>query len=306
MPRKPNPGHAPRSAAALDRAVRHVLRPLVRLLLAKGVPYPAFSAMLKDIYFDVATGDFALGGGQTNSQISLITGLHRKDVRSMRGVAPRPPSLSVETSIASEIFTRWISNRRYLDRDKRPRSLARLASAGGARSFESLAGSVSKDVRARALLDELLRLGLVSLDGQDRVTLNQKAFVPRRGSDEVLHYFGENAHDHLATAVCNLLGEEPRYLEQAIFAGDLSAESVEELAALVRRAWEQLVRDIVPRATALDARDTKQKRNVMRMRFGMYFHAAHKIEPARKPPKAAPTRKRKSKARKQPNPQGER
>ncbi len=297
MPRKPIAGRAPHAAAGLDHAVRHVLRPLVRLLLAKGVPYPAFSAMLKDVYFDVATRDVAHASEQTTSQISLITGLHRKDVARMRSASAPPADLAVETSIASEVFTRWISDRRYLDRKLRPRPLARLASKGGETSFESLATGVSKDIRARALLDELLRLDLVSIDDEDRVNLNQKAFVPRRGSDEMLHYFGENAHDHLATAVHNLLGEEPAYLEQAIFAGDLSAESIEELAALVRLGWEEIMRDVVPRASELDARDTKEKRNAMRMRFGIYFHAAQKDKPAGRPPKPATSGKRKSKAR---------
>jgi hypothetical protein len=284
---------APQAAASLDAALRRALRPIVRLLLARGIPYPALGAMLKEIYFDVAARELDSAPGQTDSRISLITGLHRKDVRRMRGESRSARHLSTETTFASEVFTRWISDRRYLDAAKRPLPLARLASAGGARSFESLAAGVSTDVRARALLDELLRLGLVSLDDRDRVRINEDAFTPSPGSDEALHYFGENVHDHLATAVHNLLGGEPRYLEQAVYAGDLSEESIAELSGLVREAWNETMRGIVPRAIALDTRDTKAKRNVMRMRFGMYFHAAHK-EPAGDTPKAEPTARKKA------------
>jgi hypothetical protein len=300
MPPKPKTVPAPDAARELDRAVRQIMRPLVRLLLTKGVPYPALSSMLKDIYFEVATRDMAGASEQTGSRISLITGLHRKDVRRMRDAARSQHELSADTSIASEVFTRWISDRRYLDRQRRPRKLPRLASAGGALSFETLVASVSKDIRPRALLDELLRLGMVSVDGEDRVSLNQKAFVPKRGSVEMLHYFGENVHDHLATAVHNLLGEEPELLEQAIFAGELSAESVEELAARVRRGWGEMVRDVVPRATELDARDAKEKRGGRRMRFGIYFHAGHNENAAGKSPTAAATAKRRKAARGRP------
>ena len=56
--------------------------------------------------------------------------------------------------------------------------LPRLASQGGGASFESLAARVSKDIRSRPMLDELLRLGVVYLDDRDRVVLNVEAFVP--------------------------------------------------------------------------------------------------------------------------------
>jgi hypothetical protein len=263
----------------------------VRLLLAKGVQYPALAAMLKDVYFEVASEEHAGGGGDpTASQLSLATGLHRKDVRRMRETAAQRPAVSLETSLSSEIFTRWISDKRFLDARKQPRALPRLASVGGERSFESLAASISTDVRARALLEELVRLGLVTVDDSDHVRLNQRAFVPKRGSGEAMYYVGENVHDHLAAAVDNLLGREPQRLEQAIFGHELSPESVAELDDLVRREWARVVREIVPRATELDARDAKSGRATMRMRFGMYFHAENNDKPAASTARAGATK----------------
>jgi hypothetical protein len=179
----------------------------------------------------------------------------------------------LETRLASEVFTRWISDPRFLDSRRRPRRLPRLASAGGARSFEALAEGISRDVRPRALLDELVRLGLVQVDGDDQVTLNHRAFVPARGSREALYYFGENAHDHLAAAVHNLLGQGTEHLEQGVFGDALSEESVRALEALVRSEWGRMLRAIVPQATRLDARDAREGRKGMRMRFGVYFYS---------------------------------
>ena len=259
---------------AVTLAVRHLLRPLVRLLLADGVPYPALAALLKEIYFEVARRDLAPGEKkQTNSQISLITGIHRKDVRRMLEDGAAPETLQKETSLASEVFTRWISDPHFLNSRKQPLALARLASAGGERSFEFLAAGISKDVRARALLDELLRLGMVTVDVRDRVVLNRHAFVPTQGSEEMAFYFGQNAHDHLAAAVHNLLGRDPMFLEQGIFGDQLSQASIDELAELVRKEWRKMVREVVPRAAKLDERDAKRGTTDMRMRFGIYFYA---------------------------------
>jgi len=273
MAGKPNSEAPGDPATALEGAVRHLLRPLVRLLLAKGLPYPALSHLLKDIYFEIASQEVAPGDNQTASRISLITGLHRKDVRRLKNAASAPPAVSRELSLAAEVFTRWISDARFLNLRKQPLALPRLASTGGEKSFEFLAATVSKDVRARALLDELLRLELVRLDSQDRVVLNRNAFVPGQGSAEMAFYFGQNIHDHLSAAVHNMLGKDPMFLEQATFGDRLGAASVEEIAALVRAEWQKIVRAIVPKASELDDRDAKSGDTGMRMRFGIYFYS---------------------------------
>ena len=182
----------PAAAPGLEPALRHLLAPLVRLLIRQGVPYTAFATMLKEVYFDVATRELPEGDRETTSRISLVTGLHRKDVRRMREGADERPVVTRETSVASEVFTRWIADPRFLDRRHRPRVLPRLPQGRRAPSFESLATAVSKDVRPRAILDELLRLGLAAVDANDRVSLNLDAFAPQRGTEELLYFFGEN------------------------------------------------------------------------------------------------------------------
>ena len=262
---------------ALVDAVSHLLRPLVKLLIANGVPYPALSDLLKSIYFDMADKMISQSGkDSSDSRLSVVTGLHRKDVKRLRNHKQDAENLPQKTSLASEVFTRWISEPRYLNRRGQPQPLARLASAGERDSFESLAASVSKDVRSRTLLEELMRLGLVTLDKKDRAVPSRKAFIPERGTDEMIYYFGQNAHDHLAAAAQNLLGMQPAFLEQGIFGDALSGASVTELDELVRKEWQRLVRELVPRANALDKRDAKSGQHDMRMRFGIYFYAENK------------------------------
>ena len=79
------------SASALSEAVRALLRPLVRLLISKGVGLPAFMELVKDAYVDVAVNEFPVGEKkQTDSRISLLTGVHRKDVKRLRTQKRRP------------------------------------------------------------------------------------------------------------------------------------------------------------------------------------------------------------------------
>ncbi len=91
-------------------------------------------------------------------------------------------------------------------------------------SFESLVASVTRDLRPRAVLDEWLDRGLVTLDPQERIVLSEAAFVPSGGGSQQLYYFGRNLHDHIAAAVTNILEEMPRFFERAVHYDGLSPE----------------------------------------------------------------------------------
>ena len=67
----------------LDRVLR-VMQPLVRLLLRNGVTYTVFAAALKRVFLDGARQELAARGmAQTDSAVSLLCGVHRRDVRSL-------------------------------------------------------------------------------------------------------------------------------------------------------------------------------------------------------------------------------
>ena len=58
--------------AVLVRAIRHLLRPLVRVLLANQITYPLVTRLLKNLYLEVADRELSLDGRpQTASRLSL-------------------------------------------------------------------------------------------------------------------------------------------------------------------------------------------------------------------------------------------
>lgn len=270
----PQPG----DTAGTDRliqALRHVLRPLVRLLLAKGLTYPWLADQLKGIFVDASDRHFRLDGKrQTDSRVSLLTGVHRKDVRRLRDDSGnREPRMPRAVSLGAQLVARWVSTPDYLDEDGQPKPLARLASQGGEQSFDALVASVSKDIRARAVLDEWQRLGVATVDESDRVVLNTDAFVPTRGFDEKVFYFEQNIHDHLVTAVDNVLERDPPRLERSVHYDTLTPAAIVELERLAKRLGMQALTAMNRRAAELAARDADDPTALERMNFGVYFHA---------------------------------
>lgn len=265
---------------SLTAAVRRLLRPLVKLLLHYSVQYPALAGLLKLTYVEVATAMPVDGKPQTDSRVSLLTGIHRLDVKRLRNEivsGQDGPPLSV--SLGAQIVARWTAHNEYLDSKGRPLPLHRLASVGGAMSFESLVRSVSKDIRPRVILDEWLRLGIAEIDNLDRVVLMTDAFIPSHGLDEKLFYLGKNVHDHLDTCAHNLTRPEmPPELERSVYYDRLSKDSTLILSSYARQLSSQVMQAFSQKAMELQEQDHARADSHHRVTYGQYFHQASEQE----------------------------
>ena len=266
-------------SSALLASIARILRPLVRLLIARGITLPAAVEMLKDAYVKVAVTDFRLGDAPPpDTRVSLLTGVHRKDIRRLRD-ADRAPQDMTALNVLSEVVTRWATDRRYRTREGKPRLLPRSTTARHPISFASLAYSISSDLKPRPILDELVRLGMVTLDDEENVALNVAAFVPPKNADERNFFLGENVGDPLAAGVHNLSGGDPPFLDQAVYSDDLSPESVNALLHLSREQWSEVLQVVVRRTAELEAKDRASGRATHRINVGMYFYAEPRAVP---------------------------
>jgi len=265
----------------LIQALRYLLEPMVKLLLNYGMGYPAFSELMKRIYVDVADKFFALDGKpQTDSRVSLLSGVHRKDVKRLRTEAEAPLDLTrtSHVSLQAQLLAKWMGDAHYIDEDGRPLPLARLHSQDVSRSFEQMASELSKDVRPRVYLDEWLRLGLVRLDEGDIVHLNVDALLQSPGLEEKMDFFGRNIHDHLAAVVSNLEGQAAPFMDRCVFYHGLSIEQVAELKRRAEELSMDAMLEINRTAREMIEKNQGQGIRSQRMHFGVYFYHAPEAE----------------------------
>ena len=273
-----SPNEPPKS---VTKAVSRLLRPLVRLLISKGITYPTLSNMLKALYVESADRDFRVDRNrQTDSRINLITGVHRKDVKRLRGKPTQNEDAPSSPSIGAQLIGLWLGGREYLDETGKPLALPRTQPHDGGVSFESLVESVSKDLRPRTVLDEWLRLDLVSVDEDNVVHLNSAAFVPNTDLDQLAHYFGRNTHDHIAAAAHNLLGDGAPFLERAVFYDRLTPQSVDELHTLARDIGMEALVKLNKAALEKADQDGGKPDALQRMNFGIYYYSAEDLDEA--------------------------
>ncbi len=257
---------------ALIAALRRMLRPLVRLMISKGVTLPTLTNLLKETFVSVAEEDFPVQGKrQTDSRINLLTGVHRKDVKRLREKQPSARVMPQTVGLGAQIVSRWVSDPLTTDSEGRPIPLPRQGKSPADPSFDGLVEGISKDVRPRAVLDEWLRLGVASMDENDRVMLNRQAFVPEKGFDEKAFYFGRNIHDHLAATTHNLIGDGNPRLERSVHYRGLTESSVNSLAEEAEKVGMEALLTLNRLALEhVDADKCKDGAD-QRFNFGLYF-----------------------------------
>lgn len=257
----------------LSAAVSVIIRPLVRLFLQHGITYPHFIKLVRSVYVDVAEREFRIPGkAQTDSRLTLLTGIHRRYVKGLREEIRQEFIIPPNASVGGQLIGIWVSDDRFLGADNHPLPLPRTGS-DNAVSFEDLVRTVTTDLRPRAILDELMRLGLAEIDSQDRVRLVREAYVPKTGASEKLYFFGRNLHDHIAASAHNVSGDEPLFLERSAYNSELTQASVDELSEYVEQQAMRALQNVHRRAGELRAKDRGKSDAIHRINFGTYFYA---------------------------------
>jgi len=261
-----------KTQAALVKTVTLLCKPLIRLLIEKGLTFPQFRELMKELYVEVADEHFSLDAIKpSDSRIFVLTGVHRKDIKRIREQAD-DESLKVASSasLSGEIVARWTSMPDFLDNKGKPRQL--LKSGNDATpGFEQLVRSVSKDVRSRVILDEWLRLNIVRLM-DEHVVLNQSAFVTNKEFNEMAYYLGHNVHDHLASCVNNILVEDKPMLERSVYYASLTEDSVNKLRSLASKKGDELLQHVNKQAIKFYDADKQKADATYRMRLGVYWY----------------------------------
>lgn len=260
--------------SAMKAALLAVLRPLVRYLVGQGCTYGTLVDLLKMVYVGEAIRHYGAPGGRplTDSRLTLMTGIHRKEVKRLRELlagSGMDSVLRADASVASKVVALWVSRPEYRGADQRPFALPMRAEQEP--DFETLTRLAKADMRPRAILDELVRVGVARVDPEDgRIRLLRMAYVSDIEEDK-LAFLGQNVGDHLQSAVHNL-EHSPPFIERALFFDALPASVLDE----VRPKLEQLGADALSQAHAqINLAETTGKRPASseqrRMRFGVYY-----------------------------------
>ncbi|NQY90307.1 MAG: hypothetical protein HRT46_01465 [Deltaproteobacteria bacterium] len=263
------------SGGPLSAAMLRLLKPLVRLLLRKGMPYGAFADLAKRVYVDTARDEFAIEGRkQTTSRVSILTGLSRKEVSRVSALPdPDDQGASDRYNRAARVISGWVRDQRFANELGDP---ALLPLEGDEQlSFSQLVKIYSGDVPVRALLDELQRIGAVEADGKGNVRLLARAYVPGGGDADKLAILGMDVADLVSTIDHNMQCEaDDLFFQRKVSYDNMPLDPDRELRKLAAERAQTLLEELDHWMSARD-RDASpgvEGRGRMRASLGVYYY----------------------------------
>lgn len=185
-------------------ALLTLLRPLVRFLLARGIAFDSFVEVAKRAFIEVAEKDFGIAGKRpTDSRISVLTGLTRKEVARVRDEAePLSAVADQRLNRAARVVSGWV--RDFAPKSKTKVARMTLAMDGAQRSFAELVRRYSGDMPVQSVLDELLRAGTVTRRQDGSVQLVNRTYLPIKDQVGKISLLGNDARDLIASITHNL------------------------------------------------------------------------------------------------------
>lgn len=189
------------------RCTNQTLRPLARILLRHNISFLTFSDLAKQVFIEVAETEFIPEGRkQSVSRIAMLTGLSCKEVLRVKRIPRHADTESLsQLGRSIRVINGWTHDSRFLDDNQNPLV---LEFDGKNQSFCSLVRFHSGDIPPRAVLDELLRVGLVGTDPGWLIRLISTVYVPREGVGEKLTILGVETADLLNTIDHNIHNED--------------------------------------------------------------------------------------------------
>lgn len=232
-----------KSSDALERAVVALLRPLLRLVLKRGMAFGQFAELLKHAYVEAAEEDFAVPGRKlTISRVAVLTGLTRKEASRLMQAEPSVSESQARRRVnrAARVVSAWAVDAGFHDPSGVPVDLPFDASEGP--TFARLVALHGADVPPRAVLDELMRVGAVVRQEDGRIHLVERAYIPAGDEAVKLDILGTDVADLIASIEHNLdPGAAVRFFQRKVAYDNLPADYLPALRELLAQKGQGLL-----------------------------------------------------------------
>ena len=239
----------------LYKAIFKLMQPLVRIFLRNGMPFAAFSEIAKQAYVKVAEKEFAVPGKkQTNSRISTITGLTRKEVQRIKSLDEEQDSAGLveRYNRAARVVFGWVHDPKY---SRNSTTSIDLPLDGESPSFSTLVKEYSGDMPPRAILDELIQVGVAKKLPDENIRLLERAYIPKASAMEKLQYLGSDVSGLISTMDRNIYLEEKKpFFQRKVFYDNLTIESTEVIQKILADKGQYLL-EILDQHMAENDRD---------------------------------------------------
>ncbi len=254
-------------------AYRRLMQPLIRILIRNGVAYGEFAEIAKEVYIDVAARDFKVPHRKmSQARIAILTGLTRKDVARIISGKNKKEDMPSEVHRVTRVLTGWHTDANYTGPYGLPLELRFEGNPDC--DFVSLVQKFSGDMAARAMLDELLRIGAVQETERGWYKVLTRTFLSKIDAPEGFELLGTGVANFVSTIDNNILEQnlEKRNFERHVFTDNgIKEEDLPIFRAFVKERAQLLLEEVDNWLSQLDEPESKDK-NVVHTGLGIYHY----------------------------------
>ncbi len=180
-----------------------LIKPFVRFCLKHSIKIQEISEMIKQALVEVACEEL-YGGEQkvSNSKISVITGLQRRDISR---ILKEENEVSLN-NVITKILGKWQIDSDFLNEKGLPKA---LTSSGRNSEFHKLVTSVSTDINPYAVLFELERLNLIEKTDHEVKMLSRFKELGEQNAKEIINLLSRQLSDLLCAVEENVSKSNP-------------------------------------------------------------------------------------------------
>ncbi|MCP4980095.1 MAG: hypothetical protein GY935_06325 [Gammaproteobacteria bacterium] len=215
---------------------------LIRTLLRNGMSYGEFDQIARKCFVDVANKDFSPAGKkQTVSNVAILTGLNRKEVKKLSELDFESASDSRQYNRVVRVLSGWINDPRFLRKDGNPRDLE----YEGVDSFSELVREYSGDMPVAAMQKVLLRSANIKFTDNNKVRLLSHAYLPSDDPIEKLTILGTDTSQLVDTIDFNLsAAEEELRFQRKASNPRVAVTSIPEVRQFLKRKGQAFLEEV--------------------------------------------------------------
>lgn len=258
-------------------AFRHLMVPLVRILIRNGIPFREFSEVVKGIYARVAADEVSTVERPASlARVGIVTGLSRRELTRIFGEPDQlREALESNANALARLLQGWHSDPEFTGPYGFPRDLPFDDETGSALSFTDLVARYTSELPASVMLDELLRVQTaVRLPESGLIRVTKRTYIPEEMAPELIEVFARGVRRYVETIDHNLREKDPaaRRLERWVFPDfGIRETDWDSFRAMVHDRLVGVIEDLDTRFASFERPDAS-KNEGLTVGVGMYLY----------------------------------
>jgi hypothetical protein len=255
--------------STLNIAVFRILRALAKVTIPLGMSAAMMSELVRCAYVEAAEELLEEKNEKVQlTKIAVMTGLYRKEIVRLRNLPPLSDVHSLEKyNRTTRVVTGWLRDKDF----HTSRGHAAALSQTGENSFAELVNRYSGGMAPVAMLRELERLGVVSVNSRGQVKLLTSGYIANMPLESI-EILGIDTADLIHTIHHNTLADtaNPRYQRKVTY-NDLPPRYVAPFRRYAARESQKLLVKLDRWLARYDGESTDATDQGKRVGLGVYY-----------------------------------